>query len=317
MQAEGYPHPEQSGGRSAAEVCTSEARKIGEWLAGARGEAPLSSFCLSHPVGRCGEGGPPRRGGWRKTLCGWRQGGDSSLKPQISFLNLCNNQSMTEGQPAIRVKDGDELAVKLLEVGNQLKPLDDENYFFFEVVRELVDASLTNYQELRRGFMESNYPLLAWACRNLLELTIFIKFVLLSGENARRFGDDRLVDGSELVRALRDLELHYDPKASTVALDDVLNQMQTQMNAESVTASKHLEVRKLAEMVGLKEDYASVNRVCSKLVHPTSWSVLAMNKGTNSFPGAGQLLFLYGVGYLAQITIATREHNTKQGMRPN
>ena len=41
MQAEGYPHPEQSGGRSGAEVCTSEARKIGEWLAGASGQSPL------------------------------------------------------------------------------------------------------------------------------------------------------------------------------------------------------------------------------------------------------------------------------------
>ena len=224
---------------------------------------------------------------------------------------------MNEGQLTVRVEDGDELAAKLLEVGNRLKPIDDENYLFFEVVRELVDASLTNYQELRRGFMEPNYLLLAWACRNLLELTIFLRFVLLSAENARRFGDDRLVDGSELICALRDLELHYDPKASTVALDHVLNQMQTQMNAENVTANKHLEVRKLAEMVGLKQDYASVNRVCSKLVHPTSWSVLAMNKGTNSFPGARELLFLYGVGYLAQITIATREHDSKQGMRPN
>jgi hypothetical protein len=224
---------------------------------------------------------------------------------------------MDDEKLAMRVKDGDELAAKLLEVGNSLKPIDDDNYFFFEIVRELVDAGLTNYQELRRGFLESNYPLLAWACRNLLELTIFLKFALLSGDNARRFGDDRLVDGSELVRALRDLELHYDPKASTVVLDDALREMQTQMTAENVTANKHLEVRKLAETVGLKEDYASVNRVCSKLVHPTSWSVLAMNKGRNSFPDARELLFLYGVGYLAQITIATREHNTKQRMRPN
>ena len=224
---------------------------------------------------------------------------------------------MEEDKLAMRVKGGDELAAKLLEVGNSLKPVDDESYFFFEIVRELVDASLTNYQELRRGCVEGNYPLLAWACRNLLELTIFLKFVLLSGDNARRFGDDRLVDGLELVRALRDLELHYDAKASTVVLDTALNEMRAQMTAENVTANKHLEVRKLAELVGLKEDYASVNRVCSKLVHPTSWSVLAMNKGRNSFPDARELLFLYGIGYLAQITIATREHNTKQGMRPN
>jgi hypothetical protein len=49
-------------GRSAAEVCTSEARKIGEWLAGARGEAPLSSFCCCgcfFTEGRCGEADRP------------------------------------------------------------------------------------------------------------------------------------------------------------------------------------------------------------------------------------------------------------------
>jgi hypothetical protein len=224
---------------------------------------------------------------------------------------------MDANKPTVRVEDGDELAAKLLEIGNGLKPIDDETFFFFEIVRELVDASLTNYQELRRGFVEGNNPLLAWACRNLLELTIFLKFVLLSGDNARRFGDDRLVDGAELVGALRDLERHYAPNASTVVLDDALDQMQKQMAMENVTANKHLKVGKLAEMVGLKEDYASVNRVCSKLVHPTSWSVLAMNKGRNSFPDARELLFLYGVGYLAQITLATREHNAKQGMRPN
>ena len=34
-------------GRSAAEVCTSEARKIGEWLAGARGYLPLAAFAVA------------------------------------------------------------------------------------------------------------------------------------------------------------------------------------------------------------------------------------------------------------------------------
>src|ERR1035437_2703584 len=40
-------------GRSAAEVCTSEARKIGEWLAGARG---------AHPLGRVSKGPALRAG---------------------------------------------------------------------------------------------------------------------------------------------------------------------------------------------------------------------------------------------------------------
>jgi len=37
-------------GRSAAEVCTSEARKIGEWLAGARGDLPLGVFVVAFVV---------------------------------------------------------------------------------------------------------------------------------------------------------------------------------------------------------------------------------------------------------------------------
>jgi hypothetical protein len=63
---------------------------------------------------------------------------------------------MTQAKPLIKVEDGDELATKLLQLGNELKPVDDENFFFFEIVRELVDAVLTNYRHLRQGFVERN-----------------------------------------------------------------------------------------------------------------------------------------------------------------
>ena len=52
MQGEGSPHPWSGAeaewkGRSAAEVCTSEARKIGEAPCGARsGQSPLAQACL-------------------------------------------------------------------------------------------------------------------------------------------------------------------------------------------------------------------------------------------------------------------------------
>jgi len=49
--------------------------------------------------------------------------------------------------------DADTLAQKLLAVGNSLKPIDDANYYFFEIVRELVDAAVKNFHELRRGFV--------------------------------------------------------------------------------------------------------------------------------------------------------------------
>ena len=160
------------------------------------------------------------------------------------------SDSPSDNKLVVRVEDGDELGAKLLALGNRLKPVDDENFFFFEIVRELVDAVLTNYRQLRQSYVDRDYPRLAWACRNLLELTIFLKYVLLSESNARRFADDRLVDGCEIIGALRALELHYDPASSVGPLDGLLTGMRSQMAAEGVTSTKHLEVRNLAETVG-------------------------------------------------------------------
>ncbi len=99
------------------------------------------------------------------------------------------------------------------------------------------DAAIKNFNELRRGYVTGNLNLIAWASRNLLELTVFIKYVLKSGANARRFGDDRLIDGCELIIALRDLEQFYDPNAPTPGLDEALKRMKDQKAAENVTAT--------------------------------------------------------------------------------
>ena len=95
--------------------------------------------------------------------------------------------------------------------------------------------------ELRRGYVIGSLNVIAWASRNLLELTVFTKYVLKSGANARRFGDDRLVDGCELIIALRDLERYHDPNATTPGLDDALKRFEDQMHAENVNATRHLE----------------------------------------------------------------------------
>jgi hypothetical protein len=197
-----------------------------------------------------------------------------------------------------------------------LKPADEANYYFFEIVRELLDASFKNFNQLRRGRVTGNLNLIAWASRNLLELTIFTKYVLKSGANARRFGDDRLVDGCELITALRDLERHHDPTASTPGLDDALKRMEDQKAVEGETATKHLETNALARVVDMEQEFRSVNRVSSKLVHPTTWSTLAENEGMSSYPEAKDLLFALGIAYLSQIYIDVRDYNKARGMTP-
>jgi hypothetical protein len=201
-------------------------------------------------------------------------------------------------------------------VGNSLKPIDDANYYFFEIVRELVDAAIKNFNELRRGYVAGNLNLIAWASRNLLELTVFMRYVLKSRANARRFGDDRLIDGCELIIALRDLERFYDPNAPTPGLDDALQRMKDQMIAESVIATRHLETSVLAREVGMEQEFRSMNRVSSKLVHPTAWSTLAENAGRSSYPEAKDLLFGTGIAYLSQIYMEVRDYDRARGMLP-
>ncbi len=46
---------------------------------------------------------------------------------------------MSSRQLLVPLRDADTLVQKLLDVGNSLKPIDDANYYFFEIVRELVD----------------------------------------------------------------------------------------------------------------------------------------------------------------------------------
>lgn len=216
----------------------------------------------------------------------------------------------------VPLSHADALAQKLLSVGNSLKPNDDANYYFFEIVRELVDAAIKNFNELRRGYVASNLNLTAWASRNLLELTVFTKYVLKSGANARRFGDDRLIDGCELIIALRDLEHFYDPSAPTPGLDDALKRMEDQKFAENVAASRHLETSVLARDVGMEQEFRSMNRVSSKLVHPTAWSTLAENTGRSSYPEAKDLLFATGMAYISQIYMEVKDFNRARGMLP-
>lgn len=223
---------------------------------------------------------------------------------------------MSNPQLIVSPGDADKLANKLLALGNGLKPIDETSYFFFEIVRELIDSALRNFKELRRGQVDDNLNLTAWATRNLLELTIFTKFVLKSEANARRFGDDRLVDGCELIIALRDLERFYDPNSPTPSLDDALKRMGAQKTAEKVTAVRHLDSSALAKEVGMEQEFRSVNRVSSKLVHPTGWSVLAENAGTSSYPEAKDLLFATGVKYISQIYLDVTGHNQARGMKP-
>lgn len=262
--------------------------------------------------------GPPvLRASPLKPKCGLSGPPSPRLSPGFHAAgSLCKNDRMGQNEPIIELRRSEAAFAQLREFGSGLRPVDEESGWFFQIVFELIDAALSNYRQLRAGYNEDNNQLLAWACRNLLELAIFTKYVVISEANARRFADDRLIDGCDIITSLRALELHIDPQSDTRLLDDALSRMQAQMAAEGVTAKRHLATAELADLVGMREDYVCMNRVCSKAVHPTAWSVLAMNKGENCFSQSRPIFFSSGVRYGCDLYLAIKEHNSTHGMRP-
>lgn len=223
---------------------------------------------------------------------------------------------MSNDLPPKQLADSHAVFGKLRVLGMSLSPVDDKTAWFYQIVFELVDSAMTNYNQLRKAYDTHNEPSLAWACRNLLELTVFTKFVLISEANARRFADDRLIDGCDIIKCLKTLELHINPQSDTTPLDQALTLMQTQMAAEAVTATRFLATSSLADKVGMKIEFDCMNRVCSKLVHPTAWSLLSVNKGMNAFAQSRPILFSCGIQYGCEMYLAMTEHNQTYGMKP-
>ena len=123
----------------------------------------------------------------------------------------------------------------------------------------------------------SNEPeYLAWAVRNLLELAVWAKYVAASAENAKRVSNDSLIDLAEFQGAALRLARKFEPTHSEIAALEQQGQELTHSQAAAGLANdaKHLNIGALAREVGMAAEFYGFNAILSKLVHPTSFSIL-------------------------------------------
>ncbi len=85
------------------------------------------------------------------------------------------------------------------------------------------------------------------------------------------------------------------------------------MKAEGITRTGHLITRGWAKTAGMIEEYDIINKVCSKLVHPTVWSVLTEDIGSARFPDAYEVFYLYGTTYFSEMFNLLNEHVKQYG----
>jgi Family of unknown function (DUF5677) len=196
-----------------------------------------------------------------------------------------------------------------------LFPSDEESGRFFHVVSVLSDAAMSNYRDLRKAFLGDQQTLAAWSCRNLHEIAIFTKFALSSKENAAEFAADRLIDGHQIGTALKSLELALNPGLTVSALDPVIESFATQMKNEGVTRQKYLSTEKLAQQVGMRAEYETLNRLCSKFVHPTAWSLFTSDVALERFPGACEIFYGNGALHFTSVFATIAPHVRQWGLR--
>ncbi|SRR6266851_4466555 len=144
--------------------------------------------------------------------------------------------------------------------------------FTLGLISVMLIAINREYEQLRLGY-DKNTVLEAWACRNLLEIAIFVKWALLLDANAKRLTADVAVDGTELFESMRTWLVYQEPSVNTTEIDETIRLGQVRRKLEGTTGESHLEVSALAKVVGITEDYKHTMKLCSKLVHVTAWSL--------------------------------------------
>ena len=133
-----------------------------------------------------------------------------------------------------------------------------------------------NADELERGYREKRITKIAWAARNLLELTVWVDYCNLSEAHAKRLRDDLARD---LLGFSGVIQLIYAEAQGSPAKD-----LDEAMAGITRAAEHHFDVvgidgnfKKIveaAEETGQRNKFVALNKMFSKYAHPTA---LAMN----------------------------------------
>jgi hypothetical protein len=142
------------------------------------------------------------------------------------------------------------------------------------VLLALLQATARECQRLKVGLIASDQALLAWACRNLLELSIFVKYVLQSEANGLTFQKDSIVDLHEMMRVVQKWQKREQPErdeevAQAMKVADAFKEL------AGITTDDYLRASVLAKTVAKAAEYETIHKICSKYVHPTAFSILA------------------------------------------
>jgi hypothetical protein len=225
-------------------------------------------------------------------------------------------QQQTEAQrmQAFDLKLADKTFGEIQSFGVWLDKEPTRTVWFHNMLLCLISAVLREYRNLVIGYKKST-PLLAWACRNMLELNIYTKYALIKGSSARDLVDDRWIDAIEIFKSFRNWVRFHHPGMLTPGIDETIRNFETEKAKQGITRTGYLRMKKMASDVNFREEYEHMNKVASKLVHPTAFSVLgAFDEG--ELAELKPILLNSGVRFGVEASTEIRQYVMKNGVEP-
>ena len=167
----------------------------------------------------------------------------------------------------------------------------------------LLNATLREYQHLRLGLRHST-AMVAWACRNLLDLHIYTRYALAAEDHAKRLVGERLIDGIELYDSFQTWLARNDAALVPPAVAESLRGLTGQLADAGLAETPPLKLKRLAAEVGLADEWANMGRLSLKLAQPSAFSVLAEE---DDLALLKPILFRAGAGHGLEIFRAMKE----------
>ncbi len=176
-------------------------------------------------------------------------------------------------------------------------------------IAKFIEMLIMNARELERGFTDKQIATVAWAARNILEVSVWIDYCNVSDAHAIRFRDDAardLLGFSKAIQAMH-MDTHGNVNADLELALQKLADMAEDVLGISDLKEDYARVRNAAKELGREDEFVNLNKMFSKLAHPTA---LAMNTILNIEPDKDlrEMFLADGVSRATESLVNIREY---------
>jgi len=211
-----------------------------------------------------------------------------------TILTDMSDDKLSLDDPRLKTAEENALALEVcLSHIERSAPVSNDKW----LVTSLLKSTRRAYGHLRNGWPnDSTYT--AWACRNLLELRVFTKYIVRSSDDRKRFISHLVLDFEQSTEAQKKLTAQVAPELSLDDNDSLLGELRTIKQNLGFVENRYLSAADLAKELNLEEEFGVMNKICSKLVHPTALSILLIDLAPQT---KRDVLLLHGCAYLEKL----------------